>query len=146
MVTPAVKREAVAHLQAAHGMSERRACQIIDCCRMSIRYQSTRPDDPVLRDRIRFIAHERRRFGYRRIHVLLRGSRSITNACSGFIAKRSCRSGAGVAENARSVRVRLCLYRQDPMNAGHWTLCLMPLRMVGVYASCAWLTTVRANA
>ena len=72
MVTPAVKREAVAHLQAAHGMSERRACQIIDCCRMSIRYQSTRPDDPVLRDRIRFIAHERRRFGYRRIHVLLR--------------------------------------------------------------------------
>jgi putative transposase len=55
-----------------HGMSERRACKAIGCCRMTMRYQSTRPDDRDLRDRMTALAHERRRFGYRRLHVLLR--------------------------------------------------------------------------
>ncbi len=64
MVTPAAERRAVAHLMANHGMSERRACKAIGCCRMTIRYHSTRPDDTVLRERMRTIARERRRFGY----------------------------------------------------------------------------------
>ena len=72
MVTPAAERRAVAHLVAKHGMSERRACKAIGCCRMTIRYQSTRPDDTVLRERLRTIARERRRFGYRRLHVMLK--------------------------------------------------------------------------
>lgn len=72
MVTPAVRREAVAHLQTVHEMSERRACQVLECCRMSVRYQSVRSDDAPLRERMRAVAHERRRFGYRRIHVLLK--------------------------------------------------------------------------
>ena len=66
MVTPAAERKAVAHLVADHGMSERRACKAIGCCRMTVRYQTTRPDDGDLRDRMKAIAHERRRFGYRR--------------------------------------------------------------------------------
>lgn len=45
MVTPAAKRKAVAHLLDAHGMSERRACKAIGCCRMTMRYQTTRADD-----------------------------------------------------------------------------------------------------
>ena len=65
MVTPAGKRKAVAHLRAAFGMSERRACKAIGCCRMTIRYELTRPDDRDLRERMKAIAHERRRFGYR---------------------------------------------------------------------------------
>ena len=52
-------------------MSERRACKAIGCCRMTIRYASIRPDDGDLRERMKAIAHARRRFGYRRIHVLL---------------------------------------------------------------------------
>ena len=72
MVTPAAEREAVAHLKSEHGMSERRACQLLQCCRMTVRYASVRVDDTMLRDRMKAIAHERRRFGYRRIHVLLR--------------------------------------------------------------------------
>jgi putative transposase len=72
MVTPAAEREAVAHLRGEHEMSERRACQLLQCCRMTIRYASVRVDDAVLRDRMKAIAHKRRRFGYRRIHVLLR--------------------------------------------------------------------------
>ena len=53
-------------------MSERRACKTIGCCRMTVRYQSTRPDDRDLRERMTALARERRRFGYRRLHVLLR--------------------------------------------------------------------------
>ena len=72
MVTPAVKREAVAQLRAEHGMSERRACQVIDVDRTSVRYQSRRADDAALREKLRVLASQRRRFGYRRLHVLLR--------------------------------------------------------------------------
>jgi len=37
-----------------------------------MRYRSCRPDDAALRDRLKALAHERRRFGYRRLHVLLK--------------------------------------------------------------------------
>ncbi len=53
-------------------MSERRACQVVKVDRTSIRYTSCRPDDGPLRERLKALAHERRRFGYRRLHVLLR--------------------------------------------------------------------------
>ncbi len=72
MVTPAARREAVAHLVEAHEMSERRACRAIGVDRSSVRYRSTRPDDGDLRQRLRELAEARRRFGYRRLHVLLR--------------------------------------------------------------------------
>ena len=72
MVTPAAEREAVALLKTKHEMSERRACQLLQYCRMTMRYAAVRPDDAILRDRMKAIAIARRRFGYRRIHVLLR--------------------------------------------------------------------------
>ena len=72
MVTPAARRDAVAHLQATLGMSERRACAVVGADRTSIRYRSCRADDTELRGRLRELASERRRFGYRRLHVLLR--------------------------------------------------------------------------
>jgi len=72
VVTPAAHREAAAYLQSAHEMSERRACRLIGADRTSVRYQARRPDDAALRERLKTLAHERRRFGYRRLHVLLR--------------------------------------------------------------------------
>ena len=72
MVTPAAKREAVAHLQALLDVSERRACRVIDADRTVVRYQSRRGDDGMLREKLRDLAHQRRRFGYRRLHILLR--------------------------------------------------------------------------
>lgn len=71
MVTPAGKREAVAHLRSAFEVSERRACRIIGCARMTVRYRSRRADDSSLRARLRALARERRRFGYRRLHLFL---------------------------------------------------------------------------
>jgi putative transposase len=72
MVRPAVKREAVAYLRAAHGLSERRACHVVGADRTMIRYRSRRAPDTALRGRLRELANERRRFGYRRLFVLLR--------------------------------------------------------------------------
>jgi transposase InsO family protein len=72
MVGPAVQREAVAHLQAEIGLSERRACSIVGADRKMVRYRSRRPPDAELRARLRDLANERRRFGYRRLFILLR--------------------------------------------------------------------------
>ena len=72
MVGPAVKREGVAHLQAAMGLSERRACSIVNADRKMIRYRSCRPPDTELRTQLRDLANERKRFGYRRLFILLR--------------------------------------------------------------------------
>jgi transposase InsO family protein len=67
-----VKREAVAHLKALLGLSERRACRIVGADRKMVRYQARRAPETELRGRLRELANERRRFGYRRLFVLLR--------------------------------------------------------------------------
>jgi putative transposase len=63
MVTPAVRREAVAHLKVAYEVSERRACSALGADRTSVRYRSRRPDDAAARARLRELASVRRRFG-----------------------------------------------------------------------------------
>ena len=72
MVGPAARREGVAHLQSALGMSQRRACVVVQADRKMVRYRSRRAPDTELRERLRGLAAERRRFGYRRLFVLLR--------------------------------------------------------------------------
>ena len=72
MVGPAAKREAVVHLCTALEMSERRACTLIAADRTMIRYRSRRPPETELRARLRELANQRRRFGYRRRFILLR--------------------------------------------------------------------------
>ena len=67
-----MKREAVACLRAEHGLSERRACHIVGADRKMVRYRAQRAPDTVLRGRLRDLAKERRRFGYRQLFVLLR--------------------------------------------------------------------------
>ena len=71
MVTPVARREAVAHLQVTFEVSERRACCVLGADRTSVRYRSTRPDDAAVRARLLELAAVRRRFGYRRLHILL---------------------------------------------------------------------------
>ena len=71
MVTPAARREAAVHLHQVHGVSQRRACQAIGVDHSSVRYHCRRPNDVALRIRLRELAAVRRRFGYRRLHILL---------------------------------------------------------------------------
>ena len=60
MVAPAAKREAVAHLTAVYEMSERRACQVIEADRKTVRYKSRRPADAEVRRRLRELAARQR--------------------------------------------------------------------------------------
>ncbi len=66
MVTPAARREAVAHLRVAYEVSERRACSALGADRTSVRYRSHRPDDGVVRIRLRELAAIRRRHALQR--------------------------------------------------------------------------------
>ncbi|WP_244537387.1 IS3 family transposase [Methylobacterium pseudosasicola] len=72
VVRPAIRLEVLGHLQVAYGISERRACQAICFGRSSPRY-TKRPDPQgALRMRLKELAAARVRYGYRRLHILLR--------------------------------------------------------------------------
>lgn len=61
-------------------ISERRACRLVGIARSVLRYEGgVRADESALRDRIVELAQERRRFGYRRIHALLRREGKAVN-------------------------------------------------------------------
>ena len=51
--------------------SQRRACGLVGLDPKTYRYASTRPDDGELRIRLKELASQRRRFGYRRLGLLL---------------------------------------------------------------------------
>jgi putative transposase len=53
------------------GYSQRRACKLIGLQPKTYRYASRRPDDGALRTRLKELASQRRRFGYRRLGLLL---------------------------------------------------------------------------
>ncbi len=55
-----------------HGYSERRACRLIGVDRTAFQYRPRRPEDAKVRERLRELANERRRFGYRRLAVMLK--------------------------------------------------------------------------
>lgn len=71
MVTSPAKREAVAYLRKTREVSERRACETLGVVRGLVRYRFTRPPDTALRERLKALAAERRRFGYRRLAIFL---------------------------------------------------------------------------
>ena len=59
-------------MQAGFARSERRACALAGIERSSYRYRAHSPEPPGLRARLRRLAAERRRFGYRRLTVMRR--------------------------------------------------------------------------
>jgi putative transposase len=66
-----VQRLAVNQMMERHGLSQRRACELVGLDRSTLRYRCRRPDDAALRQRLRELAAERRRFGYRRLGWML---------------------------------------------------------------------------
>jgi putative transposase len=62
-----------------HGVSQRRACDVLSVDRSSVRYQSKRVDNEEERDAIKRISRDRRRFGCRRINIMLRREKIFMN-------------------------------------------------------------------
>jgi putative transposase len=71
-VKPAVRRVAAQHVQERWAYSERRACGLTSVGRSTARYLAHGRSDAPVRARLRELAAEKRRYGYRRLHVLLR--------------------------------------------------------------------------
>jgi putative transposase len=71
VVTPAARRQAARYVQETHKLSERRAGRLFGLRNSSLRYQSKKADDAAIRQRLKALAVERPRFGYRRLGVLL---------------------------------------------------------------------------
>ena len=101
MVEPAAKRDAVALLQSKFEMSERRACTVIAADRAMVRYRSCRPANTELRARLRELANQRCRFGYRRLFVLQRreGEPSGSDALRQNLAARGTRANVKLMPN-----------------------------------------------
>lgn len=79
MVKPAHRKDVAGYLQNQHGLSQRRAAVLVKSAPKVLRYQSKRPDDTTTRMRLRELAGERPRFGYRRLHVFLRREGLVIN-------------------------------------------------------------------
>ena len=62
------------------GLSERQACRLAQCPRPTMRYKSRKiPDDQLVRDRLRCLAQERPRFGWRRLKIFLKREGIVMN-------------------------------------------------------------------
>lgn len=72
MVSPQARREAVGLLTAERSLSVTRACGLVGISRSLYGYRSRRSPALELKGRIAELAAMKRRYGYRRIHVLLR--------------------------------------------------------------------------
>jgi putative transposase len=72
MVRPTSYRQAVGLIRSEFEVSERRACAVLGFARSSCRYRSRRRPPEKLTEELRAHAATRPRFGYRRLHVLLR--------------------------------------------------------------------------
>ena len=98
-MTPARRRAAVVYAQERFALSERRACRLVNTARSTVRYRSQRRDDAALRRRLRELAEQRPRFGYRRLQVLLRREGIVVNhkrverlyRAEGLAVRRRCR-------------------------------------------------------
>lgn len=78
-MTAVCRRAAVVEAQAFAGISERHACDLVGLWRSSCRYRSRRAPCDEIRRRLREWAFERPRWGYRRLHVLLRRNGVVIN-------------------------------------------------------------------
>ena len=141
-------RQGVAHLRSVFEISERRACLIINADRKMVRYRSRRPPDTALRERLRSLAIERRRFGYRRLFVLLRreGEPSGKNRIYRLYREE------GLTVRKRRIRRRAVgtrapiLVEAKVTRAGPWTLCTTSSPAAAGSAFSTWLMTSPVSA
>jgi putative transposase len=85
-------------------ISERRACRLVGLSRTVLHYEAKMSEqNAVLEERIRALAAERRRFGYRRIHALLR--REGLQANHKRVHRLYRQAGLAVARRRKRVRV-----------------------------------------
>ena len=79
MVTPAARRRAAAYAIERYVVSERRSCRLFGLSRSTWRYETRRKADVQLREKLRTLAAQLPRYGYKRLCRRLRRSGEIVN-------------------------------------------------------------------
>jgi putative transposase len=110
MVGPQVKRQAVDVLREERGFGVTRACGLVGISRSLYGYRSRKAPCSELRERICTLAGEKRRYGYRRIHILLRREGWQVNRKRTYRLYRE----AGLAVRRRK-RKRIGLFERKPL-------------------------------
>ena len=87
MVAPQAKKACTQMFMKEHGLSERRACQLVGANRSMVRYNSQKTSDKKMGEMIKKIAMKHRRFGYRRIYTLIKRKRITINHKKGTSLK-----------------------------------------------------------
>ena len=103
-------------MQDETAISQRRACRLVGLSRSVLSYRSPKQhSDAVLQGRLRELAAERKRFGYRRLHVLLRREGHVVNHKKVYrlyreadlaVRRRKRRRGIAVARQPLELPVR----------------------------------------
>ena len=76
---PVAKRKAVGFLMSEMGLSERRSCRLVGLSRSVHQYRSAPKNDNAVVERLKELASENRRYGYLRLHALLRREGLVMN-------------------------------------------------------------------
>ena len=97
MVSPAARRQAAGYLQADFGVSERRACSVVELPRATCRYRSERVEDPQLRKDLCQLAAERpRRIDAAKHMTVAARTGSARRARASSMLRHSMRSHSGI--------------------------------------------------
>jgi len=115
MVTVAARREGVRYFRTVWKLSERRACHLASLGRSTARDQSRRADDTPLQTQLLTLAQQHPRYGYRRLHALLRRAGWRVNRkrverlyrAAGLAVRRSRRKRSATARHPLPLPVRL---------------------------------------
>lgn len=92
-------------------MSERRACRLVGQHRSMQRYRSQKDSDETLIAKIKKVAFEKRRFGYRRVHAVLRKAGNMVNHKKVYRLYKDC----GLKVLKRGARKRAIGIRKTEM-------------------------------
>ena len=131
---PARRRQLVDHARSTWKVSIRRACSVLVTEPSTYHYKSRRTGQATLCHRMKEIAATRVRYGYRRIHVLLRREGWPVNAKRVY---RLYRDMSLPLRNKSPKRLskpnfgRIVSRRPDPMRSGRWTSCTISWRPGG---------------
>ena len=114
-------KASVEHLKQDFAFSERRVCSLVDVPVSTFRYRSSQCD-AKLREKLAELAREKPRFGYRRLHVLLRRDGEHVNHKRVWRVYREAGLSVKRKRRKRLARVGMpAVSAREPMSAGHWT-------------------------
>jgi len=85
--------------------SERKACELAHIARSSFRYRASTAKDDALREKLTQLAHEKPRYGYRRLAILLRREGQVVNHKRVFRVYRA--AGLSVKRKKRKRLMRI---------------------------------------